>query len=189
METSKLKELIFLLPRDDNGTLWPFTISEGVHKLKDNYKIGFRSLNKYKSNSFYYISDFAIALTSWHKSKDDDGCIGYYGCYERLTPSEAEALNEPYVSLCKIEGVGLNLDNYIVVEHNTGNLSVRAKTFLQRIGSFTHQLFNKRGYKYTDSNITEDEQTYYGTPTYLRRVDVRVVLKLLEEATKIDFAD
>lgn len=29
METSKLKELIFLLPRDDDGTLWPFTISEG----------------------------------------------------------------------------------------------------------------------------------------------------------------
>ena len=59
----------------------------------------------------------------------------------------------------------------------------------QRIGSFTHQLFNKRGYKYTDSNITEEEQTYYGTPTYLRRVDAQVVLKLLEEATKIDFAD
>ena len=53
----------------------------------------------------------------------------------------------------------------------------------------TNQLFNKRRYKYTDSNITEEEQTYYGTPTYLRRVDAQVVLKLLEEATKIDFAD
>ena len=36
MEAIKLKELIFLLPRDDNGTLWPFTISEGVHRLQYN---------------------------------------------------------------------------------------------------------------------------------------------------------
>jgi hypothetical protein len=87
----------------------------------------------------------------------------------------------------RITGEGINLDSYTVVIHELEVDPTTNQPLNWLMRKFLGWFFPKK-VKRVQSNVTDEEESYYGTPKRLRRVDNEVFLKLLEEATKIDFA-